>query len=95
MSRLQEHADCERAPEGQRGTRLPCHLNCSLRGTSLECTEVYPNVRHSTNGLLVCGQKGKAIYLLSSPVFWQQQLKGNLPPWTELTQEKGSLGGDT
>lgn len=44
-------------------------------------------VQHSTNGLLVCGQKRKAIDLLSSPGFLAT-VEGEPPPWTKQTQEK-------
>ena len=62
-----------------RRTRPPlpsCHLNCGSEGRLWSVLRCVLIVRHSTNGLLVCGQKRKVIYLLSSPVFWQQ-LKGS------------------
>lgn len=55
---------------------LPVTLTAGTEGSLWSVLRCVLIVRHSTNGLLVCGQKRKAIYLLSSPVFWQQ-LKGS------------------
>lgn len=85
-------ASSKRAPDFDRpGSRaLPCHLNCGAKGclwSALRCALI---VRHSTNGLLVCGQKRKAIYLLSSPGFLAT-VEGEPPPWTEQTDPREGI----
>ena len=62
-------------PEGA-AAPSPVTLTAGTEGSLWSVLRCVLIVRHSTNGLVVCGQKRKAIYLLSSPVFWQQ-LKGN------------------
>lgn len=69
------------APESSalRRTRQPLPpvtLTAGTKGSLWSVLRCVLIVRHSTNGLLVCGQKRKAIYLLSSLVFWQQ-LRGS------------------
>lgn len=71
-----------------RGSRsLPCHLNCGHRGEPLECTEVCPN-RPAFNKW-TCGvwSEEKSHLLTFLPGFLATA-EGELPPWTEQTQER-------
>ena len=71
-----------------RGSRsLPGHLNCGHRGEPLECTEVCPN-RPAFNKW-TCGvwSEEKSHLLTFLPGFLATA-EGELPPWTEQTQER-------
>jgi hypothetical protein len=78
------------AAQGSRS--LLCHLNCGLRGTPLECTEVYPN-RPAFNKWTSGVWSEEKSHLLTFLPGFLATAEREQPPWTGLSQERESWCG--